>query len=186
MKRVGSLLAWLVVLVFFGVGVSVAYFTFVGKTTDTAFMTGKMELELAGMPVDDTANWMPGKDKVMEYTLSNYSTSPLQAKAYSQGSWDDEALDPSVVTMSKIERFDGTTWVPITLAEVPLGDEVLIQAEPSSTEPMVIEPDEEVKLRVSYRLGNSVDTEYQDAILTTALHVAGKQAIADASWPASY
>lgn len=168
------------------IGATKAYFTTSAASDENIFTSGNLSVAVTQDNVLAVQNWFPSDEHTLEFTLTNDGSMPVYAKGYLGGVWNQEELDPSVFDISKLERKVNETWVVVINEGLDIGEEFYLSSDGSVNSLLSLEPSESTQFRLTTKLSESTDDEYQNKIFTSSLHLAGRQTVDGAAWPDTY
>ena len=186
LTKVNTLLLIVALVSIFVFVATKAYFTTSESSLENIFVSGSIDVAITQDTIVSATEWMPGDVQVLEFVVKNTGTMPIYAKAYLGGQWVDQNLDPDMVEIVSIEKLGDFGWEFLSAIPVPISHEFYASADGTEDTIAAIFPQEENRFKVTVRLKEATPDEYQNQSFTTQLHVAGKQAMNGADWPALY
>lgn len=167
------------------VGVTGAYFNYFQQSDLRQLVTGSLTFTLVADNETPLDAWLPGETRVFEYTVANNGQLPFEAKGYVAGSWDNSELDPMMVRVTGVQQLSGSDWISVTPEPLAIGAEFAVLAADGQSY-VVLNPGDQVRLRLHLELNPEVDNAYQAAVFASSLHIAARQAVGGAEWPSAY
>ncbi len=184
MKKILYSISVIALVIGLSVGITGAYFTGQDELSPSVFTSGTLDIELQEASQLSVDNFLPGQTIQTEFTLRNTGSVPIKVKGYIDGEWVDSDLNLSVITINKLDRLDGTQWLPLLESPLGIGDEFFIAD--SQENLLQIRPGETIGMRAEYEFSSSAGNEYQGKLLNLSIHAAAKQANPEGSWPSDY
>ncbi|MFZ1721691.1 MAG: TasA family protein [Microgenomates group bacterium] len=165
-----------------GAGAVFAYFTTVGQTDFNTIRTGRLDVLLGQTTTLEEQNWLPGESHVIEWSALNTGNIDSYLKGVLDVTWDLEGLDTDKILIDSVEYFDAGQWHPLTSNTISPGDEFLYSTDGTEIGLISFPRAKEVLFRMSIKLDPSVENEYQNAIFSGQIKMAGRQQTEGAEW----
>jgi predicted ribosomally synthesized peptide with SipW-like signal peptide len=163
-----------------------AYFTSSSESDQNIFTSGNLKIEVQQDDVLSVQDWLPGDEKTMEFKMVNTGSIPEYAKGYLGGEWSNPDLDPSVFEVRQLERKVSDAWVVVENAGLSLGEEFYLSMDGTEITLFELSPGEDEEFRLTVGLDEQTGDEYQNEVFSASLHLAARQVVEGATWPASY
>ncbi len=170
------------------VGGTYAYFSVKGEVLGSDITTGTLTIDIQDQNTDTTmtpfhiTGLLPGDTALVNFDVKNTSTSGVQIRGAAVGNWVDTSLTDTMISVAKVERWDGFVWV--TLASVdPITGIFYDSPTGADTANYTIPAGGKSQFRVTVKLSVNAGDSYQNEVYNASLYVQARQAGATI-WPA--
>jgi predicted ribosomally synthesized peptide with SipW-like signal peptide len=166
-------------------GATFAYFTNQANSSGNVLGAGTLTVSVVDQNQDTAftsetlaSNWAPGDQTIVDFDVKNTGTLPVKLYGNASGTWGVPTLDSqNMVKVTKVERFNGSSWVTILNAPGGITGNFYYTDDGLSTGTVFsVASGERAQLRLTVELSSTAGNDFQGQVFTTSIQVNASQA----------
>jgi hypothetical protein len=184
-KRHRAYLGLFVFLFILTIGMVVAYYTSLVRSSDYVFSTSNLQINIAEGELN-FQSLLPGESRELLFVVENVGTSPVHVKGDFDGNWNLPELSANALTVEQFSYRSGSEWLVASAAPFALGEEFFLSPLNAESDLVALAAGDSVEMKLVVVFDADAGNEYQDSFFTGAINLAAKQVEAGAAWPIGY